>query len=356
MTGAFQSTSSITSTHRTPSMPKSFSLIPTQLFMSVKNNEANDSSQATVISDDTTSNPATIAIANQTFTPPTSTHLQTIQSRQLHHALTPSQVFCTSTHSCRHGHPQAFGFHPTKGPKLVSGLFRLSCPLLVQAIDEWEGEGGVREMSDWMLRNDHFTDRHGGIDGKVREGLTKEEKIAGYEYSNEMQTQIRTELVDSHADFDNGGDSIGARSELERRLGEHNANKFLESGVAGIPPHQTFDVKCIHAHVADHLCRSSGGSMDVDDENESVTRNGNIIGRKALQILQVQRGVPIHGSAVCWQQCDVNRDVQPGDWNYTPKKNRQGLRSTRLRRKERMMNFQSDDDGVENAKLDENSK
>jgi len=96
--------------------------------------------------------------------------------------------------------------------------------------------------------------------------------------------------------------------------------------------------------------------MDVDDENESVTRNGNIIGRKALQILQVQRGVPIHGSAVCWQQCDVNRDVQPGDWNYTPKKNRQGLRSTRLRRKERMMNFQSDDDGVENAKLDENSK
>ncbi len=234
----------------------------------------------------------TTTIANQTFLLPTEQDLQTIQQRQVFHKLEPSQVTCVSS-PCRHGFPQAFGFHPTKGPKLVSGLFRLSCPLLVQQIDEWEGQSGVREMTDW-LRNDVSGD-----------------KQKGYERANKMQKQIRTELVAD--DYE----------KLVSRMGEYNAEKFLESGVAGIPASQTYNVKCIHAHTADHLCRSS----------HSNNTEGNVIGEHALNILQNKRGVPTSGNDVCWQQCSLIHEQLPSDWNYVPKKNRQGLRSTRKRRK-----------------------
>jgi len=213
----------------------------------------------------------TVAIANQTFLLPTEQDLQTIQERQVCHKLEPSQVTCVSS-PCRHGFPQAFGFHPTKGPKLVSGLFRLSCPLLVQQIDEWEGQSGVREMTDW-LRND--------VNG---------DKQKGYERANEMQKQIRTELVAD--DYD----------KLVSRMGEYNADKFLESGVAGIPSSQTYNVKCIHAHVADHLCRSS------QSNNTNTSSEGNIIGEHALNILQNQRGVSTLGNDVCWQQCSLRHE------------------------------------------------
>ena len=237
-------------------------------------------------------------IANQTFLRPTAQNLHTIQERQVFHKLQPSQVFCVSS-PCKHGYPQAFGFHPTDGPKLVSGIFRLSCPLLVKQIDEWENRGGVREVTDW-LRNDDSG-----------------EKRKGYEKANEIQKQIRSELVSD--DFD----------KLVSSMGEYNAGKFLESGVAGIPPSQTFNVKCIHAHVADHLCRSS-----VSSNSSSSKADGNVIGEYALNILQNQREVPIFGNEVCWQQCSCDHQQQPSDWSYVPKKNRQGLRSTRQRRKE----------------------
>lgn len=239
----------------------------------------------------------TTTIANQTFLLPTRQNLQTIQERQLFHKLQPEQVFCVSS-PCRHGHPQAFGFHPTNGPKLASGLFRLSCPLLVQHIDEWENQGGVREMTDW-LRNDAS-----GV------------KRRGYEKANGLQKDIRMELV---------GDDKG---KLVSRMGTFNAEKILESGVAGIPSTQTYNVKCIHAHVADHLCR----------------QDGNVIGARALEILQNQRGASILGNDTCWRQCSLTYEQQPSDWNYVPKKNRQALRSTRQRRKE--LREDNEKDGV----------
>jgi hypothetical protein len=172
---------------------------------------------------------------------------------------------------------------------------------LVQQIDEWENRAGVREVTDWLRKDDSG------------------EKRKGYEMANEIQKQIRSELV-GEDDFD----------KLVSSMGEYNAGKFLESGVAGIPPSQTFNVKCIHAHVADHLCRSSL----VSSNSTSSTVDGNIIGEYALNILQNQRGVPIFGNEVCWQQCSCDHQQQPSDWSYVPKKNRQGLRSTRQRRKE----------------------
>eukprot|EP00571_Detonula_confervacea_P014308 CAMPEP_0172301118 /NCGR_PEP_ID=MMETSP1058-20130122/3063_1 /TAXON_ID=83371 /ORGANISM="Detonula confervacea, Strain CCMP 353" /LENGTH=330 /DNA_ID=CAMNT_0013011125 /DNA_START=80 /DNA_END=1069 /DNA_ORIENTATION=- len=224
-------------------------------------------------------------IANHAFRLAASEDLETIQERQLHHPLQPDQVFCTSTKLCQYGHPQAFGFHPTKGPKLVSGLFRLSCPLLCQAIDEYEGEGGVRQMSDWIRSKDRERD----------EGWKRE----GYEKANEAQKDIRMELAKDDTD------------KLVSKMGEYNAQRFLESGVAGIPASQTYNVKCVHAHVADHLCRCPSSSPD--NTNTRGNEEGNIIGEHALQILE-ERGVPVLGNDVCWQQCNANRQPLPSDW------------------------------------------
>ncbi|CAN0270235.1 unnamed protein product, partial [Discosporangium mesarthrocarpum] len=61
--------------------------------------------------------------------------MRCIQERQLRH---PASAFAVSP-PCRHGFPQAFGFYPSSH-RISSGLFRLSCPMLVQAIDTLEKE------------------------------------------------------------------------------------------------------------------------------------------------------------------------------------------------------------------------
>ena len=239
----------------------------------------------------------TTVIANHTFRRPTDKDVKTIE-HQLFHTVKKSQVFCTSSKLCKHGHAQAFGLHPTNGIKPVSGMFRLTCPLLVQAIDKWENEhAGVRVMSDWLRINDNR--------GANTTGLTKDQKKTGYDMANQAQKDIRMEL---------------AREDIERlksSMGEYNAKRFLESGIAGIPADQTYNVKCIHAHVADYLCRSSSNN------------DANIIGKHALQTLQ-QKGLEILGNDICCQQCNG----QHGEWKYVPKKNRQKLRSKRLRRQQ----------------------
>ena len=103
----------------------------------------------------------------------------------------------------------------------------------------------------------------------------------------------------------------------------------MESGIAGIPPEQTFVVKCIHAHVADHLSRVSFTTTTEQSALYTILNGeGNVIGQRALQILH-DKGVQVLGNDECWQQCSGIEG-----WKYTAKKNRSGLKSTRLRRKE----------------------
>ena len=274
-------------------------------------NSCRDGSLSTGLRDGITTDDCvtrTTMIANSTFRVPTPQHIATISTHQLHHPLTPKQTFCISQKLCTHCHPQSFGFHPTTGTKLSSGLFRLSCPLLVEAIDEWEASGGVREMSDWLMQNDTRT--NDCMDVNVNW------KQIGYKDANEMQKRIRQNLVSSDD-----------RRRLIDKLGVFNANKFMESGIAGIPPDQTFDVKCIHAHVADHLCRVSS-PKEESTLDTILYGNGNMIGKQALQLLH-KKGVQVLGNDVCWQQCNGSEG-----WRYTARKNRRGLKSTRLRRKQ----------------------
>lgn len=69
--------------------------------------------------------------------------LRSIEERQLRHK---AGTLVTVSPPCRYGFPQAFAFDPC-GHKVSSGLFRLSCPKLVQAIDELEDEGGIEEVN-----------------------------------------------------------------------------------------------------------------------------------------------------------------------------------------------------------------
>jgi len=230
----------------------------------------------------------------------------------------------------------------------VSGLFRLSCPLLCEAIDEYEGEGGVRQLSDWVRTtkdmnvpgSDNAETRNNNNNNNNNEENKLGWKQKGYQTANAIQRQLRYELTTEE----------DRQSKLVSRLGEYNAEAFLGSGVAGIPPGQTYNVKCVHAHVADHLCRcpssspADNGSDSSSSSNVSSEENGNVIGKNALQILE-KRGVPIHGNDVCWQQCNVHHERGPGDWGYLAKKNRMGLRRRGENSRTRQFRLSEDDNG-----------
>lgn len=83
-------------------------------------------------------------------TPPTADDLRCIEERQLRHRAGDAVAVSPR---CQHGFPQAFAFAPV-GHKISSGLFRLSCPLLVQAIDKLEEDGGLEDMNE-QLEIDH---------------------------------------------------------------------------------------------------------------------------------------------------------------------------------------------------------
>lgn len=78
--------------------------------------------------------------------------LRCIEERQLRHKAGTSVGVSPP---CRHGFPQAFAFDPC-GHKISSGLFRLSCPMLVQAIDQLEDEGGIEDVNARLARDEEL--------------------------------------------------------------------------------------------------------------------------------------------------------------------------------------------------------
>jgi hypothetical protein len=116
------------------------------------------------------------------------------------------------------------------GGGVSSGMLRLSCPHLVKAVDELEKEGAL----------DHF-------DGK----LAKEEEgrvlRASFSDTNEAWRSIRKEAVTEQD-----------RQTMNDRLGKEGAKHLMESGIIGCTIGK-LQVKCLHAHIADHLLRGSNG-------------------------------------------------------------------------------------------------
>lgn len=111
------------------------------------------------------------------LTPPSEEDLRVIKERQIGHELS-NVIGCGGR--CKHGYPQAFAFDPLsraawlggrdRKSRIESGLFRLSCPLLVKAIDEWEAEGAVRLINEQMQRScEDGQPRAAGFAEKLRE-------------------------------------------------------------------------------------------------------------------------------------------------------------------------------------------
>ncbi len=123
---------------------------------------------------------------------------------------------------CQHGFPQAFVFHPSK-TAFNSGLFRLTCPLLVKAVDEYEAQGGLAEFNHLMSQDP---------------AMQRE-----FRRVNARHSVIRRQLAEPE--------------QLEpyiAKLGPQVVEQILASGIAGVSPEKTEDLKCLHAHLADWLC------------------------------------------------------------------------------------------------------
>ncbi|CAM9959165.1 unnamed protein product [Ectocarpus sp. 4 AP-2014] len=230
---------------------------------------------------------ATALVEAYVPTPATEGDLRCIEERQLRHkAGASSRSMGVSPNPCRHGFPQAFAFDPC-GHKVSSGLFRLSCPLLVQAIDLLEDEGGIEDVNA-RLANE--------------EGL-REDFMA----VNLAHGMLRRRLVTP--------DKLGM---VEETIGKEGAERFLDSGITGVTPGKVRDAKCLHAHVADALMRG---------------RSANAIGRATLELLEA-RGVRTDGGDRCSEQCNYRVEETADSWRYTPQKNKQKLQTRKVRRKD----------------------
>jgi hypothetical protein len=214
-----------------------------------------------------------------------------VLERQLGHNL--SGVLGVSPR-CSHGFPQAFVWDPlgrhsngkARRMCLDSGLFRLSCPLLVQAIDAWEGEGAVN-----------------AINAEVRADEAMQAQLA---QAHRGHSAARREVVGERLDSALCGMSAELRD---------TTRLVLHSGIAGQSLNKS-DVKCVHAQVADALCRSSC----------------NQIGERLIERLR-HRGVDVGGSTLCSQQCDPAVPRAEAAFWYTPAKNRWKLRKKITRRR-----------------------
>jgi Protein of unknown function (DUF501) len=81
---------------------------------------------------------------------------------------------------------KAFAYHPCEY-SVSSGLFRLSCPKLVQAIDQYEREGAITEYNKHLLENVKWQQ--------------------SFDAANLVTRDIRRELVDT---YPGGIDKVGS--------------------------------------------------------------------------------------------------------------------------------------------------
>eukprot|EP00440_Ansanella_granifera_P032980 gb/GFBE01035778.1/.p1 GENE.gb/GFBE01035778.1/~~gb/GFBE01035778.1/.p1 ORF type:complete len:312 (+),score=56.38 gb/GFBE01035778.1/:1-936(+) len=192
---------------------------------------------------------------------------------------------------CRHGWPQAIMYDPLyrekKGKHFRLGdITRLTCPLLVTAIDKLE-KGGAMEQYNERL-------------GKGAEWEGQLEQV------NEAHRVLRLKLI---------GDRTEELEDAKVLLGEEAFAIAMRSGLASLRPEAKPDVKCLHAQVADELIRDGN----------------NKIAQQALRDIEDQ-GTPIHGSDECCDNCNVQMPLEFARWRLKKCKNNVGKRLSRDRK------------------------
>lgn len=168
---------------------------------------------------------------------PTPEDVQVIEKRQI--GRPPHSIFAVEKSRCKYGFPQAFVQYPVS-TAISSGMIRLACPHLVKGIDALEAEGGL-DLFDTKLANENE-------DGVLRTTFDK---------ANKAWRTIRDVTVNAED-----------RKHMDSKLGKEGADFLMDSGLIGCTIGK-LQVKCLHAHVADHLMRGS-----------------NEIGAEALKLLE----------------------------------------------------------------------
>lgn len=187
---------------------------------------------------------------------------------------------------CKHGWPQALVYDPIWDSGKLGDTTRLTCPLLVEAIGEYERAGAIKSFN-----------------ARVQEDETWREELLR---ANMGQRDLRKQLVEGRDE---------EMAEARELMGSKVVDIIMETGIAQMRLDAT-DVKCLHAQVADEL-----------------TRGGNAIGRQVLRDLEA-RGVEVCGSATCCDHCDVTIPLEEARWSFQGGKNKLGQRLRKLRRKQ----------------------
>jgi hypothetical protein len=158
-------------------------------------------------------------------THPTPEDIEVIEQRQI--GRSAHSMFAVEKSKCKYGFPQAFVQYPVS-TAISSGMIRLACPHLVKGIDELEAEGGL-DLFDAKLADENE-------DGVLRRT---------FDQANKAWRTIRDVTVNSED-----------RKHMDSKLGVEGAAFLMDSGLIGCTIGK-LQVKCLHAHVADHLMRGS---------------------------------------------------------------------------------------------------
>lgn len=192
---------------------------------------------------------------------------------------------------CRHGWPQAIVYDPLYREKAgksyrLGDTTRLTCPMLVTAIDKYEKKGAMERYNERLAPGEEWA-------GQLQ-------KV------NEAHRLLRLQLI---------GDRSEELEEVKSLLGDNAFSIAMRSGLASLRPEAKPDVKCLHAQVADELCR--------DGDNR--------IAQQVLKDIEDQ-GVPINGSDECCDNCNTQVPLELARWRMNSCKNNVGKRLSRGRK------------------------
>jgi len=228
-------------------------------------------------------------------------HIDTFQRQtgQKNPSLAAIGIPATACATCRHGFPQAFAMDPMHAGRINSGLLKLTCPLLVRAVDQLEDDG---VMEEWKV------DLNNIVAKEMQEGHALHASIRQSMLSPEEIQQVQT------------------------KLGPHGAQAFLEAGVAGASPHDgsRMDIKCLHAWLA-HAMFFRNPETTTGTETTTTTMSSSVavsvLGNRIVDELWTRYGVELSGTISCRGMCDPTMCSSLAD---PPKpRNKQRLRTSK---------------------------
>ena len=168
-------------------------------------------------------------------------------------------------------------------------MIRLSCPLLTKAIDQFEYEGtGIKKLNEDLNEPDpEATEETVEVvdpELPVQRTHDSQPKLMHASFSpatKELREHYKQ--INSHwRGLKNAIVNDEQRIMLKERLGEEEAEHFMNSGIGGITESNVDDVKCLHLHTADALLRG---------------KENNRFGAWTLETLEKERGVEVNGCA-----------------------------------------------------------